>query len=294
MLARRKIPLNLTILENQNIQSYIENFRTWIQTGDDEYSDKLELYNSYKRGVDITNYIPFFMMSDNDFNNLYNNMKNSNNWTFEYSIMKGDKKDHPIDDLNIIYSFIYPIDEKNFGFVYFADSNKDKDTIGIEIVKNCISTTCTMKHIMSSQAKDISNIIMILSKPLTPAAKKSILEVDKGCPYTIQIFNENEISNDPFDCIYNSGIEIITKNKEDTNKWARDHNLMISQIPRRPIEDIQLKYLGCEAGLIIKLTRKCLIPENIFKKEITYAYTYYKPEEKPRTVKKKVISDVVV
>ncbi len=285
MLARRGYPINLNIY--QTTQNDIDAFSNWIKTEDEEYSDKLELYNSYKRGVNITGYIPFFIMSDDEFTNLYKNMKSDKNkWIYEYSVMKGDRGDITIDG-DIIYSFLFQMNPTDFCFVYFADSTTS-ESIGIDITKHCVSTTCIMKN----KGVNVTNIIMILSKKTTPPAKKSMIEVDKGCPYRLQIFSENEIATDPFDCVYNSEIKILTNNKAETDKFLKENNLMISQMPRRPIDDAELKYIGCREGLIIEITRKCLIPENIFRTEMTHAYTYIKPEEKPRTAKKKVVSDI--
>ena len=283
MFARRGYPFNITnkplpfnnnnpVLDKpviyQTTQQDVNKFTEWVKLGDDEYTDKLELFNAYKRGVDIMGYIPYFFMTDQEFTNLYTQMKSDRSkWTYEYSIMKGDKGDINIEG-SITYSFLLPISQTEFTFVYFADS-KD-ESIGITIIKHCISTTCAMK----SQGVNVVNIVLIINKSLTSAAKKDILDVDKGCPYRVQIFTENEIATDPFDCVYNSDIKIVTTTDVESKKWLKDNNLMVSQIPRRPIDDPELKYLGIKEGLIVELTRNCLIPENVFSKEKTFAYTY--------------------
>jgi DNA-directed RNA polymerase subunit H (RpoH/RPB5) len=292
MLARRGVNLNLSIYSTT--QNDIDNFKSWMESKDDEYSDKVELLNAHNRGVDITGYIPFFMMNDEEFENLYTKMKSDrNSWTFEYNIMKGEKGNSEIDDKNIYYSFLYQKGPEinNYCFVYFADEN-GKSSIGNEIVKHCISTTSVMKEkkIPDSDFNiQIDDIIIILSKPLSTQAKKTLNDVNRNNPYNINIFEENEISTDPFDNIWNSEINIYTE--EESKNFMRKNNLMINQLPRRPISDIQLKYLGCPENRIIELKRFSYIPESIIRTELTHAYTYYKNEEKPRTVAKKQTSD---
>lgn len=282
MLARRNIILNLSIYQTQ--QNDIDKFKSWMDTQDDEYCEKLELFNAYKRGVDITGYIPFFTMTENEFENLYSKMRsNRENWTFEYRIMKGEKSDSSIDDKNMLYSFLYPKSDRSYCFVYFADSNEQSISDGI--IKNCLTSVIKMR-----ESVVINDIIIISSKNLSPQAKKSIATF--GSDRTnIQIFNENEISIDPFDNIWNSDIKIYTET--ETEKFLKENNLVPSQLPRRPINDLQLKYLGCRENLIIEIKRTSYIPETLVRVELTHAYTYYKSEEKPRSVKKKQISEIL-
>lgn len=285
MLARRGIPLNLSIYTPT--QNDIDIYKSWINKNEDDYNDKFELLNAYKRGVNITGYIPFFNMTDEEFDNLYISMRSDKkNWTYEYTIMKGEKGDIDIDNKNIYHSFLYNKGNNEFCFVYFADSTEQ--SIGNDIIKHCISSVNLMKE---KSNIIINDIILILSKNLTVPAKKIISEINRGKPYNIEIFTLNDISIDPFDNVWNSEIKIY--NKDESDKFLSDNNLMVSQLPRRPINDIQLKYLGCREGSIIEIKRYTYIPEALIRVELLHAYTYYKSEEKPRSVKKKQTSEIM-
>lgn len=277
MLAVRGYPINLELFPyNEDVHNEFEKF---IQNNSNNYNQLYKLYQIHiEKGIDISGYISLFLSNENEFKEKYGFMRfTESHWTPVYKILKGGNSKNDVPEKSS-HSFVLETTNDEYTFVYFADS-VGESAVSKKTTENLFSAAEIIKNTYNI---NLNSIIFVIPNKLSPDAIKNI-ELSKD-NYFIQIFEETELSSNPMECVWGSETKLLTK--EESEDFLTRNMLDPLKMPRIPIDDAVIKYLGGKKDIVVETTRTSLIPDNLIKSTIVHSYTYIRNKEKAKTKKK--------
>lgn len=211
------------------------------------------------RGADIGGYANYFSYNAEQLAAYTANLRKSNTILDPFSKLVKEKLSKYGFSYNDRTSLTYKIGDT---MVFFAD-------IGSALISKNMLTAADDIAIEFKDTDKVNNLIVIGQGDPSPGAKET-LTASKNKFKLLQFFKDEELYSSPMDCVWSCQYKIYTK--EETQHFFNVNNLSIIQMPRLYITDPIMKWLGAQAGVILKETNSSFLPNTLVKEDYYYRY----------------------
>lgn len=164
--------------------------------------------------------------------------------------------------LRIMMSMLFENTSDAYTAVFFAERRaKQVSKRLIEYLFDAITFLKTAKF-------HVNEIIIITPVPMSSEAQK---KYDASTHCFTQVFRDYEVLSPPTECVFSPLATIMTQ-QETQDFFARETLLTHHKMQRIDHNDVLMKYLGAKPGRVVKLIRAAVVPMDIRRTELAFAW----------------------
>lgn len=166
--------------------------------------------------------------------------------------------------LRIMMSLLVPNSPETYTAIFFAERRAK------QVAKRLIEYLFDAITFLKTAKIYVNEIIIVTPVPMSSDAQK---KTDSSSHCFTQVFRDYEILSPPTECMFSPRATVLSSD-ETLAFFARETMLTPHKMQQINHTDVLMKYLGARPNRVVKLIRPSVIPMEIRRTELTYAWVF--------------------